>query len=195
MDSADLYEAKATGFLGVRDNSSIGSLVVRRWAECLPDNCDVLELACGGGYPITIELACTGLNIWAIDSSDTMLTAFAMRFPKIPTQCARVQDSDFFNRQFDAVVAVGLVFLLSEQVQADLINKVADTLNVGGRFLFTAPTEVGTWRDIGTGATCTSLGYDAYMNLLTHAGFVLVANHVDAGDNHYYDVQKTDVSK
>ena len=122
MDSATEYEKNAHKYLRVRDESLVGYKVVRQWANKLPVGTEVIEIACGGGYPVTRELAESGLNIYAIDSSKTLLTEFQKRFP------------NFFNRKFDAAIAIGLIFLLPEIEQIELINRVSKILNHGGRF-------------------------------------------------------------
>src|SRR5215469_1223561 len=66
-------------------------------------------------------------------------------FPNVPVECEDVEDSIFFARTFDGVVAWGLFFLLDAQVQRRLIKKVAGALQSGGRLLFTAPNESGSF--------------------------------------------------
>lgn len=190
MDSAEAYEICAHEFLQGRDPSPIGARVVDQWARSLPRGATVIELACGGGYPISRVLAAAGLKIWAVDSSPTLVAKFQSRFPKIPVQCARVQESDFFGRNYDGAIAIGLLFLLSESDQIDLISRVAELLVPKGRFLFTAPIQVGTWNDLNTGLECSSLGQERYGELLRDAGFRVVSTYVDKGENNYYDAEK-----
>jgi cyclopropane fatty-acyl-phospholipid synthase-like methyltransferase len=102
-----------------------------------------------------------------------------------------VEESDFFGRTFDGVVAWGLFFLLGAEVQRRLLAKVAAVLPSGGRFLFTAPSQLCSWADIMTGRTSISLGYDAYRNALEAESVSLVGTHCDNAGNHYYFAQKT----
>lgn len=188
MDSAQAYEIHAHEFLKNREHSRTGFNVVKAWADSLPQGSDVLELACGGGYPVTTELNKAGLKLWAIDSSETLLSVFRSRFPHVQTRCEKLQESRFFDRQFDAVVAIGIVFLLSEHEQSELIHKVSKALNLQGRFLFTAPVEIGKWDDLSTGVECNSLGLDRYTHILSDAGFEIVSQATDTGGSHYFDV-------
>lgn len=190
MDSAEAYESRAHEFLRSRDPSSIGTQVVDQWARSLRRGATVIELACGGGYPISRVLDAAGLKLWAVDSSPTLLAEFQSRFPNIPIQCARVQESDFFGRNFDGVIAIGLLFLLSESDQIDLIARVAEILVPNGRFLFMAPIQVGIWKDLSTGVECSSLGQERYGELLRNAGFRVLATYTDKGENNYYDAEK-----
>jgi cyclopropane fatty-acyl-phospholipid synthase-like methyltransferase len=190
MESVEAYEVHAQRFLRRRDESLVGSRVVEQWSRKLPPRAAVIELGCGGGQPITRVLSEAGLRVWAIDSSPTLVAAFQSRFPTIPVQCARVQDSDFFGRMYDAAVAIGLIFLLAEPDQAELISRVADIIVPGGRFLFTAPIQVHDWTDVNTGALCRSLGQARYERLLSEAGFRVLATFVDVGENNHYDTEK-----
>jgi SAM-dependent methyltransferase len=119
-----------------------------------------------------------------------LVTEFKERFPAVPVQCAKVQDSDFFCRTYDAAVAVGLLFLLPEGDQLALIESVAKILVPGGRFLFTAPIETGSWRDMNTGIACQSPGRARYEACLNAAGFRVAATFVDKGENNYYDAER-----
>lgn len=188
MDSASAYEAHAHEFLNGRDQSLIGSQVVDQWSRTLSKGSAVIELGCGGGYPISRVLHEAGLKPWAIDSSPTLVAAFQSRFPATPIQCAKVQESDFFGRSYDAAIAIGLIFLLPESDQLSLIHKVSKSLTVGGRFLFTAPIETGEWVDMNTGISCQSLGQARYEGCLKAAGFQVLATFTDKGENNYYDV-------
>ena len=190
MDSAEAYEVHAREFLRTRDNSPIGTHVVAQWSRNFPTGATVIELACGGGYPITRILNHAGLRLWAVDSSPTLTAAFQFRFPTIPTQCATVQESNFFNRRYDGAIAIGLIFLLSESDQAALISRVSNILVLGGRFLFMAPTQKAHWRDMNTGIKCRSLGQARYEELLGEAGFQILGTFSDRETCNYYDVKK-----
>ena len=102
-----------------------------------------------------------------------------------------VEDSDFFARTFDGVVAWGLFFLLDAEVQRRLIKKIAGLLQSGGRLLFTAPNESGSFPpDVMTGRPQFSLGYEEYRKALEAEGVSLVGTNRDEGENHYYFAQK-----
>lgn len=190
MDAAQVYETYAREFLRGRDLSPVGARVVEQWSRTLRIGATVMELACGGGYPITRVLHAAGLQLWAVDSSATRIAEFRMRFPGIQVQCATVQESDFFGLQYDGAVAIGLIFLLTEQEQTNLISRISGVLRPGARFLFTAPTQTGIWEDLNTGLECKSLGRRHYQDLWERAGFQLVATYADVGQNNYYDVEK-----
>jgi cyclopropane fatty-acyl-phospholipid synthase-like methyltransferase len=190
MSSASAYEAHARKFLAARDGSPIGIDIVTRWARSLPAETEVVEIACGGGYPVSRALVEAGVNLWAMDASPTLLETFRSRFPEVPSQCSLALESDYFGRKFGAAIAIGLIFLLDEPDQIALLHRVSEILLPNGRFLFTAPIQIGTWRDITTGHECRSLGEAKYVQALSNAGFRVIGTHVDQGENNYYEVQK-----
>jgi len=164
---------------------------VTDWSQKLPDRATVLDVGCGNGVPISQALIERGFNVYGVDASARMVAAFRASFPTVPVECAAVEDSDFFGRTFDGVVASGLFFLLDAEVQRRLIAKVAVVLPSGGRLLFTAPSQSCSWADAMTGRTSISLGYEAYRKALEAEGMSLVGTQLDEGENHYYFAQKT----
>ncbi|MEM7764383.1 MAG: class I SAM-dependent methyltransferase [Pseudomonadota bacterium] len=188
-DAASAYEHFADEFL--RRRSDIGENTVRAWAGGLSNHSELLELGCGGGLPVTRALVAAGHRVSAIDASPSLLATFRSRFPAVDVRCERVQESTFFERQFDAVVAIGLIFLLPADDQHDLIERIARHLHPGGGLLMTAPVETGTWTDVVTGMRCESLGEQAYREALTSSGFAEPDCLTDSGPNNYYATTRT----
>jgi SAM-dependent methyltransferase len=186
------------------NHSGVGASVVADWSQTLHERAAVLDLGCGTGVPISQALIERGFNVYGVDASPSMVAAFRASFPRVPIECAAVEDSDFFGRTFDGVVAWGPFFLLDVEVQRRLIAKVAAVLSGGGRLLFTAPSQsccrrasptANSWADAMTGRTSISLGQEAYRNVLEAEGMSLVGTHRDEGENHYYFAKKTQVAR
>src|SRR5512138_3348368 len=109
-DRSNGYERVALEFLAGRGrapSTAIGVSTVRNWARTLPTGATVLDLGCGSGLPITKVLVDEGLEVYAIDASPTLVQAFRSNHPQIPVICEGVEDTKFFGRTFDAVVAWG----------------------------------------------------------------------------------------
>lgn len=194
-DPSNGYDAIADEFLAGRGDrrtreDAIGVATVRAWARTIRPGGAVLDLGCGPGDPITHVLIDAGLAAHGVDASPHMVSAFRSRFPGVPVECSSVERSDFFGREFDGVIAWGLLFLLPADAQERLIPKVAHALARDGRFLFTAPAQVCEWRDAMTGQQSHSLGADAYRGLLETAGLILIGEAEDEGENHYYFARK-----
>lgn len=173
-------------------SKSIGVATVRNWADSLPLSGSVLDLGCGHGMPISRALIDEGLAVYGIDASPSLIAAFRSSFPNAPAECSAIEDSQFFGREFDGVIAWGLLFLLAPDVQKTLLHKVALALRPGGRFLFTAPHQVCEWLDNLTGRKSVSLGSDTYRKIVELEGLALVGEAEDEGGNHYYFVCKPD---
>ena len=191
-DKSNGYERIAPIFISGRGQNhvGVGASVVAEWSQALPQGATVLDLGCGPGVPISETLIQRGFDVYGVDASPTMVAAFRTHFPATPVQCAAVEDSDFFGRSFDAVVAWGLFFLLAAEAQRRLITKVAAVLPRGGRMLFTAPSQVCSWADAMTGQTSVSLGLNEYRKAIETSRMLLVGTQRDRGENHYYFVQK-----
>jgi 2-polyprenyl-3-methyl-5-hydroxy-6-metoxy-1,4-benzoquinol methylase len=163
---------------------------VREWSQTPAPSSSILDLGCGHGIPISQVLIEEGFIVYGIEASTKLTSAFRKRFPNAQAECAAVEDSKFFHRTFDGVVAWGLMFLLPTDVQIVVIRKVAKALNCRGKFLFTSPAQAVKWHDSLTGRESISLGAERYQQTLRAEGLVLVGEQVDEGDNHYYFVSK-----
>jgi SAM-dependent methyltransferase len=193
MDRSNGYEDVAAEFLAHRSSgrsTGVGVNAVRRWARALPRGAAVIDLGCGPGIPITEVLVAEGLNVFGVDAAPSFVQAFRGNLPHTPVVCESVQDSGFFGRTFDGVLAWGLIFLLSREDQRGLIQKVADILVPGGRLLFTSPGEPVVWNDAMTGLASRSLGAVEYRKHLSAVGLSVTSEYEDEGHNHYFDALK-----
>jgi 2-polyprenyl-3-methyl-5-hydroxy-6-metoxy-1,4-benzoquinol methylase len=189
-DPTNGYEAIARDFIAYRRKSAIGVEAVRSWARTLVPKATILDLGCGNGIPITEALVKDGYTLYGIDASPTLIASYREHFPDLTVACEPVETSDYFNRKFDGVIAWGLMFLLSESVQAELIHRVSTILNPGGQFLFTSPEQVCTWTDLLAGVESRSPGAEEYKRVLSSAGLSLIRNYIDEGENYYYFAKK-----
>ena len=180
------YESHAADFM-LRRSPKIGAIKAKLWARSFRRGARVLELGCGFGVPVTQALLDEGLTVSAIDGSITLVDEFKRRFPEVEVAWERIEESNLFGRQFEGVIAIGLVFLLAPEAQRELFCKVALALEPRGRFLFTAPVQTGEWIDVLTGHRSISLGEAGYRAALDEAGFEIVAQYADEGGNNYYD--------
>jgi SAM-dependent methyltransferase len=189
-DASNGWEEFATQLVARREQSPIGAATVRTWAQSLPRGARILDLGCGSGVPISETFKNDEFILYGIDASPSLVAEFRRRFPGATVACEAVESSQFFGQKFDAVIAIGLMFLLSETVQKALICKIGSVLKQRGRFLFTSPAQPCTWADSMTGRQSRSLGAGAYVSVLSQAGLALMSEYVDEGENHYYDCVK-----
>lgn len=188
-DNSNGYERWAEAFIRSR-NPLIGAATVRKWSRTLSPGSAILDLGCGHGIPIARTLVEEGFQVYGVDASPRLIAAFQRNCPGATTECAGVEDAAFFGRWFQGVVAWGLVFLLKPEKQVALIAKIAEALEPGGSFIFTAPEQPCAWNDALTGRLSTSLGAPKYREILRARGLAVFGEGSDEGDNHYYFASK-----
>jgi len=199
MDRSNGYESVSAEFIARRGNSrtrsnAIGVKEVRKWAKTLPLSSSVIDLGCGPGFPITVVLIEEGLQIFGVDAAPSFVAAFQRNLPGTPIVCESVLESSFFNRTFDAVLSIGLMFLLKAEEQHRLIGRFADILAPGDRLLFTSTAKPHVWNDAMTGMESISLGAEEYLKQLSAVGLTVTSEYEDEGQNHYFDALKTDTN-
>ena len=192
MDLSNGYESVSEEFLARRGNSktrsiAIGVKEVRKWAKTLPSDSSVIDMGCGPGFPITVVLVEEGLQVFGVDAAPSFVAVFQRNLPGIPIACESVLESRYFERTFDAVLSIGLMFLLKAEEQHRLIRRFADILVPGGRLLFTSTAKPAVWNDAMTGVESVSLGAEEYRKLLGAAGISVAEEYEDVGENHYFD--------
>ena len=160
-DKSNGYEQAAQEFIAARDRG-IGIATVRDWSHSLRRGGNVLDLGCAHGVPVTELLINSGFFVYGVDASATLVTEFRRRFPTASVQCVPVEDSDFFGRLFDGIIAVGLLFLLSSHTQEIVLQRIALSLISNGKLLFACPGEAVRWNDSLTGRESISLGATRY---------------------------------
>ena len=189
-DLSNGYQTKAAEFRYWREQSSIGVTTVLQWAQGLPAGTAVLDLGCGSGLPLGKALSDRGFSLFGIDAAPALATAYQQQVPQATVACEALQDSDFFQRQFAAVLCVGVLFLLPETTQHQLFAKVAAALLPGGLWLFSAPAQACRWVDVLTGQESISLGAACYQQLMVETGLQLQAQYQDEGGNHYFAARR-----
>jgi len=193
MDRSNGYEGVSVEFLARRGSgrsTGVGVNAVRKWARTLPRGATVIDLGCGPGFPITEVLVAEGLTVFGVDAAPSFVQAFRCNLPNTPVACEPIQESRFFDRTFDGVLAWGLMFLLSPEDQQRLIQRIADILVPGGRLLFTSPAEPLVWNDAMTGLESRSPGGEDYRRQLSAVGLSVSSEYEDEGQNHYFDAFK-----
>ncbi|MFC4701947.1 class I SAM-dependent methyltransferase [Glaciecola siphonariae] len=186
MDLSNGWERVANTFIAVR-NPNVGKSTLENWVANLPPRAKVLDIGCGFGVPNTQVLINAGCQVYGIDASKTLIAQYKKRFPMAIAACEAAESSNYFDIKFNAIIAIGLIFLLPEDAQLKVLQNAAHSLKNRGRFLFTAPKQVCEWQDVLTAKRSRSLGKDAYVSELLKHGLILTNEYVDEGENHYFD--------
>ncbi len=185
------YDQIAEWYVAAR-NPEVGIPDLQAFARLLPPDARVLDLGCGDGVPVSRLLTRAGFDVVGLDSSPEMIARYRANFPGVPTRCERVEGASFAAETFEAVVAWGVLFHLSEAEQRAVIRKVGDWLRPGGRLLFTSGESEGTSEGEMDGVPFQyiSLGMSGYRDVVERAGMRLEAEHRDEWGNHVYVAAK-----
>jgi len=171
---------------------AIGRSEVQELARSLPSGARILDLGCGTGVPVAKFLTNAGFEVFGIDSSEKMIARFRASFPEAQTLWGRIEESDFFNVLFDAVISWGVMFHLDSTAQRIVIGKIGRALKEGGQLLFTSGEKEGSVEGVMNGVTFRyfSLGADLYEKVLNENGLELLDRHYDKAENYVYLAKK-----
>ena len=188
-DLSNGWDALASEFIFNR-SSLIGRKTISNWSKFMKTGHSILDVGCGFGGPYTQCLIDQKIELYGIDASKSLLEEHQRRFPSVVTKCEAAELSSFFEQKFDGILSAGLIFLLSQEAQVTVLQKMALRLNEGGRLLFTSPYQICDWDDLLTGRKSRSLGRDVYESILHQQGLILINEYTDEGESHYFDFKK-----
>lgn len=184
IDRSNGWDAVADSFIAMR--SAIGIEIIQDWARQLTRAATIVDVGCGAGDPVSRTLTDEGFTVFGIDASPRLVGEYRRRFPGARVACEAAEDSSYFDRTFDAAVAIGLMFLLPPDTQETVLLRMASAVAPGGRILFSAPRQPYQWIDTLTGRESRSLGSEAYEGIMASAGWRLDTSYADDGGSHYF---------
>jgi SAM-dependent methyltransferase len=151
-----------------------------RFITLLNERASVLDLGCGGGSPVAVNLVAHGLQVTGVDSSPTLIRLCRSRLPE---QCWIVADMRDLTlaRSFDGILAWDSFFHLQHDDQRAMFAVFAAHAAQGAILMFnTGPTHgeaIGDYR--GHLLYHASLHADEYCQLLRQHNFDLIGHSVE----------------
>ena len=127
----------------------------------------VLDLGCGTGQPIALQIADRGHHVVGVDGSEKMLAFARQNLPSHRWIHALMEDVDF-TETFDAAVCWDSLFHLPRVHFGLVITKVHRWLRPGGRFMVSSGGDVHD----GVGFTDTMFDHELYYDSLAPAEIV-----------------------
>jgi SAM-dependent methyltransferase len=137
----DPKEIVAAGYdaCGPRYAASRGGTVpppLERLLDSLPESARVLEIGCGGGFPVTAALA-RRADVTAVDLSSVMVETARRRLPDVRFIAGDIMKQEFAPGSFDAIVSFYTLFHLPRDEHRPLLERAAKWLRSGGHLLVT----------------------------------------------------------
>lgn len=146
--------------------------------EQLDPGSRVLDIGSGTGRPTAEVLTDAGHEVFGVDVSPVMVDIASRQVPGAEFRCADVRELPLVDGSFDAVCVYFSLLQLSRAEQADVLRLAARALRPDGHLaVATVPLDVegvsGTF--MGQPVQVTSFGEDAFTELVTSAGFTVLA--------------------
>ena len=151
-----------------------------RFIAALPGGASVLDLGCGSGAPVAMEMVAHGLRVTGVDSSPTLISLCRDRLPGQKWIVADMRSPGLDGR-FDGILAWDSFFHLTPNDQRQMFDVFAAHAARPAVLMFsTGPTDgeiIGSYR--GDPLYHASLGAAEYKALLAQSGFDVIAHAVD----------------
>lgn len=175
----DVYQRHGAAWAELRAAELVERGWLDRFTSLLPVAPAILDIGCGSGQPIAIELVRRGCVVTGVDGSPTMLSLFRRNLPGSPAYLADMWELSMESR-FAGLIAWDSFFHLSPSDQRPMFARFAAHACPGAALMFTSGNEEGSAVGELEGDLLYhgSLGADEYRALLRENGFRVVAHVV-----------------
>lgn len=135
-DIRNSYNKISQKWCDFRKTTAINKCIAE-FCERLKPGSKILDIGCGGGYPIDAYLANKGFSVTGIDLSEEMIT----RAKQLNLQGATFIADDILNystaEKYDAVIAFDSLWHITYAMQESTFRIISDLLKRGGLCIFT----------------------------------------------------------
>ncbi len=151
-----------------------------RFIAALPAGARVLDLGCGGGAPVAVNMVARGLRVTGVDASPTLISLCRVRMPDQEWVVGDMR-SLALGRTFDGILAWDSFFHLTPDDQRLMFERFGNHSAEQAVLMFNAGPGygevVGSYR--GDPLYHASLGPAEYAARLGEIGFEVVAHAVE----------------
>lgn len=161
---------------------------VTKLLKYLPKQSTILDLGCGAGVPVDIQLVKAGGNVWGLDIAEEQIKLARKLVPGAGYEVRDIMTLKKGEFRVDAVVAMYVWFHLPRRQQGELLTVVESFLPRGGMLLITmgdTPFE-GEHELQGVKMWSSQYGTARNRQLVEDAGFTIVGEEMDTsgGERH-----------
>ncbi len=153
---------------------------IERFLSFLPPGATILDLGCGGGVPVALEMVARGFRVTGVDSSQTLISLCRTRMPDQEWIIGDMR-SLALGRRFHGITAWDSFFHLPHQDQRQMFRIFELHAAPAAILIFNAgPAHgeaMGSYR--GDPLYHASLDASEYQALLTDIGFELIEHSIN----------------
>ena len=176
----NLYERHGAAWAALRGTKLVEAERLDRFISLLPDGATILDIGCGSGKPIGIELVRRGYVLTGVDGAPSMLTLFRENLPGAATHQVDMRVLALGSR-FAGLLAWDSFFHLSPEDQRPMFARFAAHACPKAVLMFTSGNVEGSAIGELEGEKLYHGSLDAaeYRALLNDHGFDVVAHTGD----------------
>lgn len=146
--------------------------------EAIPAGGTVLDLGCGSGLPVALNLTEAGFDVTGVDISDVQISRARELVPRAKFIRADVTTVDFSPQSFDAVVSFYALIHIPVKEQLPLLASIATWLRPGALFVATTGHQASTnaeenWLGAGAAMWWSHADADTYRTWITDCGLTI----------------------
>ena len=155
---------------------------IEQFLSALPKAATVLDLGCGSGAPILVDMVRRGHRVVGVDFSREQLLRARVRCPQALLVQADIGEVDFAAQSFNGVIAYDSLWHLPRDEHSRVFDGIRGWLVGGGAALLTLAAADG---ELFTELMGAAVFYDAWpettsLGMLRAAGFSIVTHHFKA---------------
>lgn len=173
----DVYQRHGAAWAGLRAAELVERDWLGRFTSLLPAGATILDIGCGSGRPLAVELVRRGCAVTGVDGAPTMLSLFRQNLPGCPAYLQDMRELSMGAR-FAGLLAWDSFFHLSPSDQRPMFARFAAHACPGAALKFTSGNEEGS--AIGELESEPlyhgSLAPNEYRALLHEQGFTVLAH-------------------
>jgi len=176
---------------------STGSLeLLEKLIEKMPSQGNVLDVGCGGGYPVANFFSDRGYKVTGVDVSPEMIEIAKKTVPEGAFYVRNMKELDFSEKSFDIIVSFFAIIHVPRAWHAKIISRFYEMLKPNGMILISMGMK-DTEEDInldwhGTKMYWSHFDKETNLKLIQSAGFEVIWNE-DVGpetDRHTWILAK-----
>jgi SAM-dependent methyltransferase len=176
----DGYDAVSAAYTAAREPSEHELSFLRDLIGRLPEHARVLDVGCGGGAPLALQVS-SSLDVTAVDISEQQLDSARSQAPQATFICADMTALDLPDESFDAIYSLYAVIHVPRDEHESLLRNFHRMLRRGGLLLLcSGAADLPDGIEEYFGASMYWSHYDAAANLemLSRCGFVVLRSEL-----------------